>query len=449
VKGALDTGNGQYDLEGTISGCIDFPDPIGKACASIDGVLSSKGIGACGSILGLGAYFRYEWSGDLSIDFGCDLGPIQVDAQSAVAGGARTVTIPAGVPITSIVVKSRKGSPRISLQGPGGVKVRNPKPGLPVRRKGLVIMPLSGLHETVIGIRKPAAGTWTITASRGSPAITGIEHANGLPPARISATVTGKGRQRILAYKLRARPGQQVTFAERAPGVFHVIGSATGATGTIPFTPADSPVTARTIVALVQLSGLPRENLTVGHYDAPPTLRPGKPSKVHVKRGAGRLEISWGAAPGAGSYLVAVTLGDGRRLLLTPRKGARSLVVPQVRRGVGAQVEVTAVAADGVPGAAASGGAAAEGMPAAVAGIEVVTAGSKRLIHWRATPGATAYLVRLEAGGARETLVAWKPSLPPSSALRALRHGHRLRIVVRAISADGQIGPPQAFTYDP
>jgi hypothetical protein len=97
------------------------------------------------------------------------------------------------------------------------------------------------MNETLIGIKRPAGGRWTIAPQPGAPPIVVVSHANGLPAARITASVHGHRRARELAYRIRPRAGEAVTFAERAGQVFHVIGTSRRSSGTLRFSPAVAP----------------------------------------------------------------------------------------------------------------------------------------------------------------------------------------------------------------
>src|SRR5439155_6331627 len=123
---------------------------------------------------------------------------------------------------------------------------------------------------------KPAGGVWTITGDGRVP-ISRIREARGLPTPSIKASVTGRGRSRVLSWKLRRINGQRVTFAEIGKGVRNAIVTGATRSGAVHFRPADGPAGTRRIVALVEQNGLPRTSLTVASYRAPGILKPGKP----------------------------------------------------------------------------------------------------------------------------------------------------------------------------
>lgn len=81
-----------------------------------------------------------------------------------------------------------------------------------------MVEPLAKGDRTIIALVKPAPGTWTITPLPGSEAMTKVSYAEQLPPAKVTAAVSGTGAQRTLNYHLRLRPGQTVHFVEEGPG---------------------------------------------------------------------------------------------------------------------------------------------------------------------------------------------------------------------------------------
>ena len=52
VEGALDTGNGEYNIQGNLGACADFPGSSAGICLNLFGVASSSGLGACGELGG-------------------------------------------------------------------------------------------------------------------------------------------------------------------------------------------------------------------------------------------------------------------------------------------------------------------------------------------------------------------------------------------------------------
>ncbi|MBV9001163.1 MAG: hypothetical protein JO304_19040, partial [Solirubrobacterales bacterium] len=369
VQGQLDLHNGQYNLAGSLSVCADFP-VVGTTCAgSLSAAVSSAGIGACGQFLGITGGFTYHWGDSLPSIFGgafvsChdELGPVTVvvrpardigRAMAARAAGPVGFDLPGGVPSTVVWVRSSSGPPLVTITGPHGQQLGNRTPGKGAVEAGLVVWPEPKLGETLIEIRRPGAGRWTITPLPGSPAITSVSYANSLPPAKIGATVRGRGSALTLRYRLRPRAGQTVTFAERAAGVFHVLGRATADRGSLRFTPAFGPGGRRQIIAMVALGGVPRENVVVARYTAAAPARPIAPAGARVRRVGSGLMVSWSPADRWGCLVVA-TLSDGQRRLFTMRPNQRSLKIAKLAPGIGARITVSDLGPTGNTSAAAA-----------------------------------------------------------------------------------------------
>lgn len=455
VNGWFELNQGKFSLAGNFDACLDFPDPIGSACVGANGNLTSAGVGGCAGInvLGhtFGVYGWYAWNGSSDIDFGCDLGPIQVHpAADAQAGSPITITVPKGVPVTSIRLHSSAAPPEVTVSGPGGRTASNPTGGQGAFADQIAIAPLQKLHQTVVGIFGSGGGTWTITPVQGSPAITSFEYRNGVGRARVKARVSGgHGKPYVLAYKLRFRRGQQVTFVERARDVYHVIGQATGKSGTLSFKPALGPAGRRQLIAQVTLAGEPDGSIVAGSYRAPGTPRAGAARKLRLGHKHGALTVSWTPGANTGDAVVQLVLSDGRRLLVHVRRGRHTLTLPRVQGQVGAQVTVLGVGPDGALGSPATGKLNA-GTGRRVHKLTATATSKGVVVRWQPVKHAVAYLIHvIVVGAVSGRLVAFshRPALPPSKLLAALGPGTSARISVRAIDSGGDVGPPGKVVY--
>lgn len=453
VKGALELNSHLYNLAGNVQACADFPG-AGQICAGLNAIVSSAGIGACGNLPPFTFGFRYAWGASLPEllgPFGCDLGPVTVVvnpardvARAAMARpGPIDLRLRGGVPSTSIWVTGSDGPPRVTITGPHGERLSNPDPGHAAESDGLVVWPEPKLNETLIGIRRPSAGRWTITPLPGSPAVTGLKYANGLPAADIAATVRGRGPVLTLHYRVRPRAGQTVTFAEGAGGAFHVIGHATGIRGALSFTPAAGLRARREIVAMISLAGVPRQNIVVGHYTAPSAPRPVTPTRVHVLRAGNDLTVSWLPADRWGCLVVA-TLSDGHRLLYSMPPMRHSLRISRLAPGIGARITVTDLGQTGNASAAAVASLAPD-QPSPVTGVTVRGVDRRVTISWRPVTGATRYLVTITVRGRAPVTLFGITVHPTVTLIRAahylLASGGIAKVTVRAVNLTGEAGP--------
>jgi hypothetical protein len=448
IKGAMDLDRGRYNLGGGVHACADLPDPLGHQCLSVDAIVSSLGMGACAQIPNplfplttLDAGFRYPWGGPLKLFLDdCYLGPVTVDdvrAGSANAASAGTsIVIAPGTPSTSITVQGSGSAPRIALSGPGGVHVESAADANHAAgTRSVLIFPMRKLNQTLIGLKHPRAGRWTITPLPGSAAITGISHANGLPPARVKATVSGRGAHRVLHYRIIPRPGQSVIFAEKAGSVFNVIGAARGSVGSIGFSPAIAHRGLRAILAEVSLAGAPSQQIVAGHYIAPAPPRAAKPARLRARRRGTTILVSWHRAANAHAYVIAATLSDGRRLAYTSR--TTQVAITHVGAALTGRVRVAGLGPDGNPGSYALARITARRVPARARSIAVRHSRRGVVVHWKPVHGAVRYLVRVAVAGHTLVVFTRGSSLRPSRAL--LRGG---RVEIRALNSAGQLGAP-------
>jgi uncharacterized delta-60 repeat protein len=457
VDGQVNTANGQYNLEGAFKACVNWP-IVNEACLGVKGVVSSAGIGGCASINAFGfegsVFARYPWGGSVEVNFGCELEPVTVAVQASAARAAQashaiSLNLPGHTPATTIHVKGDGGPPGLSLSGPDGAHLSETDGATGAHTRDLVIWPEPRLDETLVGIVHPARGAWTITPLAGSTPIAKVSYVNALAPPRISTTVSGHGRARTLAYRVRPRAGQQVTFAERANGVFHVLGKASGTHGVLHFTPASGVAGEREIEALITLSGSPAPAIVVGHYQAPPPPSAGRPSRVRLARVAGGLQISWGAAAQASAYLATVSLADGRRASFKEPAHTLRVTIPAVPARLGAEVEVRALTSTGAVGPAVVARLKSTRGPGRVRGLKATRNSKGVVIQWRAVHGAKLYLVRARLGGSSETapVVVSKPRFVATGALAHLGLGSVATVTVTALAASGEQGPASSVRY--
>lgn len=471
VLGAVDTGNGEYNVAGGVQACANFPG-VGQECVGLSGVVSSVGLGVCGNLGPFDGGFTYSWGGGpsffggasvagVSVGTSCHsgLGPVTVAVQRSravdtdiahvdAASGAVSLKLAGGIPSTSIYVKGAGGPPGLALTGPGGQSLSEPGTGKGIRAGDLIIWPEPEFDETVIEIAHPAAGSWTLTPLPGSPAIASVSYADVLARPAITATVTGEDHVRTLHYHVRPRPGQRVTFAEHAGRVFHIIGRARGDAGTLRFTPAAGPGGRRRIVALISLASGPAPSLVVGEYVAP-TLTPGRPSDVRLTRHGGTLRISWGAAINASEYLAEVSLSDGRRASYEEPARRRTVTIATVGASVSGRVQVMAINATGQIGRAAVATLSPVAGPGRIIGLKAKRTGKRVEITWHRVRGATLYILRLTLGRtlsyAPEFLT--EPRFVSTKTLPQLRAGGTATVTVTAVARSGAEGPAARLRY--
>ncbi len=369
VGGFLDTEAELYNFEGEIKGCVKidlgFPLSAIKPCLNTGGVISSKGIGFCGLAvlpfpfppvpIPVGA--GRTWNGDASVKvFSCDYGEYRQENERAAgqrkgtaAQTASAVTLPAGLAGAMIRVTGRGGAPRVTVTPPSGTAIALPQTDPATANRDVVSFSDSE-GATTIALRRPAKGKWRIGVQSGSTPIAKVESAEALPAPKVKATVIGSGPHRTLRYHVDAAPGQSVTFVERGRRTYSRIGEARGSSGILRFTSADGAAGRRSILAVVERSGVSR-TLTVARYAAPGTARPAVPKGLRARRSGTTISVAFRRVPGAEQYRVQWQPSIGvPATVLTRRPQGR---ITDVDRLIPGTVTVTALKLDAPPSVAA------------------------------------------------------------------------------------------------
>lgn len=376
VNGNVDIDLAVAELKAGMDAFVDLPGKefsadvngdlsiAGASAISVQAVISSLGVAACGTEFGLHAGFSYPWGGtpDASLGTGsCDLSPFEVKPVSVAAIAGRpgrhpvaTVAASAGTPFEDIAVTGAGAPPSVILTSPSGKTVVPVAFGPGAAGAPAVALSVPRTSTTYVMVRKPGAGAWRVSAAPGSSPITQVRQARGFAPPKLHARVSGRGAKRRLTYSVTKRPGLSVAFAERAHRVYRIIGKAKGAHGTLRFTPAPGTAGQRTVYAIVTEGGVPRETVPVARYRAPNPATPARVRGLHVRRHGRRFRISFGSASGAAYYLLQVRGTDGRHLLRVVRGRRHVLTLPVLGYKDHLTVTVTGVSSLGRHGRKAS-----------------------------------------------------------------------------------------------
>ena len=357
ILGWVSTTPARFNFEGTLDVCY-----VGVLCPHAEGVVSSTGIGICGSAtvklpiinerVGVAATLGYRWGDTLPgiALFSCDIGPYRAVNPTqlsplALAASAADVPIGGGLPSAMIRVTGATNAPLVAVQAPNGTQV-----------SGLADEPVSGTQDVIIvrdpankvtfvGLRAPQEGSWRITSLDGTIPFDTVEVANGLAVPSVEAAVTPSGETGRLSYRIDNLGGQTVTFVERGPGGVRVLGSTTQSAGTIK-APVQSQVPGvRQIEALIQSGGVVTRTAEVASYRVPQPRPLPRPGHVQVRASGDHLVVRWDRVPGAQRYAVLITLKNGFRILRTTVR-PRAIVV-DAGLVQGGRVSVTAIAASG------------------------------------------------------------------------------------------------------
>jgi hypothetical protein len=334
VNGQFGFNSRAFDVEGNLHVHAAFLD------GGADVVVSSAGIAGCGSVgtpLGdVTAGLGYHWGGGLSVWLGsCDLGSYRVTVPAASASARDTaaaryrLSVPAGLSTEMVKLTGTGGAPDVTITGPGGIHASTAG-GSTAASKPFLMYRVAKDKTTYIAIIKPPAGSYTITANHGSPAITRVMHAQGISPS-VRAHVVRRSGSMLLSYTMRRVAGQKVVFAERSRTGLHEIGSATAAKGSFRFTPAPGPAGIRQIVAEIVQNSAPvvlKPNakpgtgslVVVASYRAAGPRRLPKITGLRVRHIGTRVLVSFSRVRGASGYSVIVRLSSGEHLQYLVRR---------------------------------------------------------------------------------------------------------------------------------
>jgi len=355
VEGQFALDSGAFNIEGTVAVHVIFID------MSADAVVSSSGIGACGTVsidwgpfgtstATAGAGYRWGDSFPSAWLGSCDLGPYRASVTPAHApralGASHILIVPAGLPTEMVKVRGAGGAPDITIRGPNGISASTAG-ATQAFSKPFAIYRVSGQDTTYVAIIDPPAGEYAISANSGSPAILGILHADGIRPSVHARVVARRGRLRLI-YSVKPEPGQRVTFFEQGAGVYRRIASSTAARGALTFAPAPGPAGRRLILAELFENGAPvlrrpgaPPAITVAAYRAPGPRRLDRVAHLRVRHLDARVVIGFSAVRGTRRYAVTISLSSGQRLLFLIAR--RDLTVRGVPGEITGRVAVQAL----------------------------------------------------------------------------------------------------------
>ncbi len=327
---------------------------VWKGCGGGALVISSTGVGGCIYTFFANFGLGYRWDGEFKYYLtGCDIN----HWASAWDGGARNrlasyaeaaavstedMTVAPGEKAVYFRFASVDDPPQVTVTGPDGTVI-----SVPAGTENFeatddhIVLQVPPEHATYVIVRDPAPGVWEVSTADGSPDLVAVGQASALPDPRIKASVGGRGHSRTLDYTMRKVKGQSVQFFERGGRTSQRLATVSDARGRIRFQPAPGPSGTRSIVAIVQQDGAPREEQKVTTYRAPGPLKPGRTGRVSIERTAAKAVVTWARAPRAARWQVVATVSDGRRWSVALDR--RRLVLPSVFRSKTVRVQVRAV----------------------------------------------------------------------------------------------------------
>jgi hypothetical protein len=335
---------------------------------TVKALISNRGLAGCGSVDigpftvsgGAGVHFNPRLLlgplgilSNLSLFLGCDLSDwVTVvaprDARAA-APGTRVFTVARGQRALIVRVQGLGKAPRALLRGPDGTTIDLSNADEQRTNRGLGVR-ADAENRSFFLVARPHAGLWKVIPAPGSVPIVALQRATILPRPQVTAHVTGTGAKRRLSWSVAPVAGQVVRFVEQGNHGGQLLATVRrGGRGSVTFVPAPARGARRTIVADVEENGVPRTVIAVARFSAP-SPRVGRPGGVHLRRAGRAAVLSWGPAFYASRYEVIATFTTGSRVLLSPRPGARKLVIRGLSRRAGVTVQVIGIAKGGMRG---------------------------------------------------------------------------------------------------
>ncbi len=338
---------------------VDFPAPVPDVSLPVsDVVLSNRGIGACGPG---GAGFRWAFadSSPVLFPFSCKLGPIEVvlgprqakalQRRTAAEGRVRAAT---GIRISGgkrafLHIDGDSTAPTVILIDPKGNRLEPTAPATVAAAKKARVVALTNGTQTIISIRNPGKGRWTVEPAAGSAPITGIRRTQTQPAPRLKTRVVRSNGRFALRYSLRGGTKLGAIIREETrKGTSRVIGRITAGKGTLRI-PAGGPAGRRVLRAELTRDGIPVTSVPAGRYVAPPPPKPGKPRGLRIKRTKRGVLVRWRNSTRADAQNVVIRTGDGMRRTITLGPKARRLRVTGIDRDDRAVVTVRGVTDSG------------------------------------------------------------------------------------------------------
>ena len=316
------------------------------------GVVSNNGAGACVSELGSYGLVVISTSGDISVDGGLGKCGGRLDAYKgaevvptrgtgkvarAAQAGTGTFTVPANTTGLSIEVTGAGGVPSVVLVDPAGRQIV-PQPFGTAGATAIAFHVPSKAQE-IIGLKAPAAGSWTVQAAPGSVPIASVRTARALPPVEVKGTVRGSGRSRTLRYTAsNLTGGVRVRVFEAGKGNALPVGVVSRSRGTLKLRAGEGRGALRTITGYVETPGQPpmQQPIRIARYRAPGVAAAPRVGGATIVLRRGRATVRWRRASTATGYLVTVALRDGRVLTRSLGRTATSVTI----RGLGSSARL-------------------------------------------------------------------------------------------------------------
>jgi hypothetical protein len=291
-------------------------------------LVSSKGMGACGSVSFLlfkkKLGFGYTWGGSLAMmGSSCDVGRFRVPLLTRAALASGPTLIDLASPAGFAVFAAKGGDFTVTTPGPSPVTYSSTPD-----RDGFDSFAYHDPVDNISYLAIPTLTTeavYTVTPLAGAP-LTTVTVANGLKThagtTDITGSVSGTGRNLTLNYGINTsqfQTGETVSFFQGQSGtlaggepIVEDLQAADVApfTGVAPFTPEPLGSTDRSVFAVVSIDGRPREQIFIASFTATNVLPPS--AAVLIRPATSGWTVSLLKPQRVVTWQVKTTADDGR-----------------------------------------------------------------------------------------------------------------------------------------
>ena len=277
-----------------------------------------------------------------------------VSAEAAQAG-PDPIDIPAGLPGTVMGFVGAGAPPHVVLNGPKGERFDTGSGNAAVQLPGFAALKNAKTGITEVVIPTPSAGRWTVEVAADSSRLVQAIQADGTRGPTVTGKVTGSGQDRRLAYSVKGLPaGGRIDLVEAGEGAGAKLGSVKAdGSGTLPFHPAIGQPGKRAIQGIVYAAdGYLSARLALGTYTAPAPARPGRATKLTLRRVGSRLVLRWKGDRLADSYQVDVRSSKGLNVTRTVKR--TTAWIPMPTKGSRLRLRITPSTLGGLTGPATS-----------------------------------------------------------------------------------------------
>ncbi len=378
VKGFVIANPFAFNLDGTLSLCLNLGSLIPAQCASASATVSHLGAGGClktetffGTIAFSAFSFYKKPAKGPKFDYGFGCGfQDRIRVQRAIraqAGQPLVFDVPENNDQYVAHVKGVDAAPKVKVTSPTGKTFASSEGPVTTDQASFIIIESAEDKETSVFLSENAApGDWKIESLPGGT-LTDLEvQAEETKPTVVTADVTKQDNDRIVNMRAFIKKGEKIALAVVGENYQQVVapnakgkpcsggvkapGHSTGESkcARIKFTPTFGYQGKRTLQATItDESGGTIEVVDLDTFTASPPKRPGKVPEVRIVRKGTDVFAIWGeGTPETERYGAYAVLSDGRKIGQASPDTCFAWKIQNVRRQTSVTLRVTAARED-------------------------------------------------------------------------------------------------------